>query len=322
MRRMIIVPVVLALGAAHCTARTPQEQPPAAPAPPPPPVTELAVPKGFMLEHFGRGDTLRRIVQVQYPEAHQQWSDGDLIVVSGANTPCFLVRLGHRIERLTPCPGLDASGGEKRMLALKPTRWGRALTGGRYALPASKAAGAARVTGDALRQLLRPLGLPDVEHDESLAVSVYGREDGTGFALSFPIAEDAQERLGRFDLARRYGGFVDYVRDVRAWGDGQSFQWILRLDGGGVGVRLDGRQVRIGVQAGAEWKAQLDVLLRATQASAAQIPVLDVPGVALGVEEAVHLRLLAQEKALPTRAILRQLAARLSRWRDREEDEP
>ena len=53
---------------------------------------------------------------------------------------------------------------------------------------------------------------------------------------------------------RRYGGFVDYVRDVRAW-DGQSFQWILRLDGGGVGVRLDGRQVRIGVQAGTEWKA-------------------------------------------------------------------
>ena len=119
---------------------------------------------------------------------------------------------------------------------------------------------------------------------------------------------------------RRYGGFVDYVRDVRAWGDGQSFQWILRLDGGGVGVRLDGRQVRIGVQAGAEWKAQLDVLLRATQASAARIPVLDVPGVALGVEEAVHLRLLAQEKALPARGILRQLAARLSRWRDREED--
>ena len=87
MRRMIIVPVVLALGAAHCTARTPQEQPPAAPAPPPPPVTELEVPKGFTLEHFGRGNALQRIVQVQYPEAHQQWSDGDLIVVSGVDAP-------------------------------------------------------------------------------------------------------------------------------------------------------------------------------------------------------------------------------------------
>ena len=161
MRRMIIVPVVLALGAAHCTARTPQEQPPAAPAPPPPPVTELEVPKGFTLEHFGRGDALQRIVQVQYPEAHQQWSDGDLIVVSGVDALCFLVRLGHRIERLKPCPALDAPGVEKRVLALKPTRWGRALTGGRYALPASKAAG--RLELPAMRFVSSaPLGLPDV----------------------------------------------------------------------------------------------------------------------------------------------------------------
>ena len=70
----------------------------------PPPVTELEVPKGFTLEHFGRGDALQRIVQVQYPEAHQQWSDGDLIVVSGVDALCFLVRLGHRIERLKLCP--------------------------------------------------------------------------------------------------------------------------------------------------------------------------------------------------------------------------
>ena len=141
-------------------------------------------------------------------------------------------------------------------------------------------------------------------------------------ALEFGVNEELLERLGRFDLSKRYGGFPDYVSDVRAWGDGSSFQWIVRLDGGGAGVRLVGRRLRLAVHTGEAWKAALDNLLRATEASPGLIPLLTIEGLSLKSLPDAKLRPTAQEKALPTRPVLGQLEARLKRWLAEVKEEP
>ena len=321
MTRVILLPIALVLSAAHCTSRppTPEEQ---KPEPPPPPAKVVEVPAGFALEHFGNAPDLRALIKVTDPELDKLWTDGDVVVVRRQSERCAFVRRGHRVEPLIPCPKVADPKAARQSLDLVPTRFAQALVEGSLSLTKGKLEGAVRVPSGWVRALLAPLGLPEVELEPELEVRVYGTEGGVGFGLEISVNEDLLERLGRFDLTKRYGGFPEYVSDVRAWGDGNSFQWIVRLDGGGAGVRLAGRQLRLAVQTGEAWKAGLDGLLRAAQTSAGVIPLLALEGLSVEVTPDDKMRPIVQEKPLPTRPVLGQLAARLKRWLAEVKEEP
>jgi len=321
MTRVIVLPIALVLSAAHCTSRPPAplDQ---KPEPPPPPAKVVEVPAGFALEHFGQAPDLRALIKVTDPELDKLWTDGDLVLVRRQSERCVFVRRGHRVEPLIPCPKAADPKAAMQSLDLVPTRFAQVLVEGSLIVPKGKLEGSVRVPSAWVQALLAPLGLPEVELEAELEVSVYGSEEGTGVALEFGVNEELLERLGRFDLSKRYGGFPDYVSDVRAWGDGSSFQWIVRLDGGGAGVRLVGRRLRLAVHTGEAWKAALDNLLRATEASPGLIPLLTIEGLSLKSLPDAKLRPTAQEKALPTRPVLGQLAARLKRWLAEVKEEP
>ena len=93
------------------------------------------------------------------------------------------------------------------------------------------------------------------------------------------------------------------------------------IGGGGAGMRLDGRKVRLAVQAGAEWEQGLDALLRGSKAAWVPLPVLAVEGLVADAAPGQGWRLRAPEKPLPTRSLLRQLAARLARWTAKTEEQ-
>ena len=321
MNRVIFVPIALMLSAAHCTSQSAKPVSPKIEKPAPPPIKEMKAPVGYELLHFGAGAGFRALIKVLDPQLFKRWTQGDLIVLQGKQSRCSFLRLGHEIETLSPCPETRGVEPKPMKISLTPTIFGQPLKDGTLLLEPGSVDGSASVPSDWLNALLKPMRFPDVDLTETLDVRTFGQPDGTGFAFEFELAEEVLERLGRFDLSKRYGGFADYVRDVRAWGDGHRFQWILRLDGGGVGLRLEDRRVRLALQTGAVWKEQLDALLRATQTHAIQIPVLSVPDLSIMVEEGIKLRLHVEQKPLPSRAVLRQLSARLTRWLAKAEEE-
>ena len=321
MNRVAILPIALTLSAAHCTSQSAGSVNPQAEKPAPPPVKAIEAPAGFQLFHFGRGAEFKIMVKALYPELFTRWSQGDLIVLKRDELICASLRIGHQIETITPCPKTTDAVAKPETVVLKHTLFSQALQDGWLVLKPGSGAGSAQVPRGWLLALLEPLGLPVVDLPEVLEIRSFGQPEGTGFAFDFVVAEDVLERLGRFDLSKRYGGFADYVRDVRAWGDGATFQWIIRLDGGGAGLRVDGRRLRLAVQAGSAWKEQLDALLRAEQIQPIDLPVLSAPGLSIRVEQGTKLGLRSEQKPLPTRTVLQQLEARLVRWLATAEEE-
>jgi len=321
MNRIGFFLVALTRSSAHCTSQSVQPVVPKVEKPPPPPLKELEVPVGFQLVHFGQGAELRTLIKAVDPQLFNRWTKGDLIVLRRDQSMCVFLRLGHQIETISPCPRPEGVPVETQKIALKPTLFGQALHDGSVVLKPGSVKGSAWLSSQWLRTALQSLGLPQVDLADMLELRAFAQSENSGFALEFKVAEDLLERLGRFDLAKRYGGFADYVRDVRAWGDGTSFQWIVRLDEGGAGLRLDGRRLRLAVQTGSVWKEQLDTLLRATQTQSIQFPILTVPNLAVAIDDGVKLRLVVEQKPLPTRPVLRQLTARLARWLAKAEEE-
>jgi len=272
------------------------------------------VPSGFAIEHFGDAADLRIVIKSVDPELDLLWQTGSLITLRRNEARCAYARIGPEIQPLRPCE--QALGGDAGSTTLQLTsrRFGVPLSEGVVLLERIKDSDAVIVPRAWLRAWLAPLGLPDLATADPLPIRVFASEGGNGFALEWQLAEDAPAALGRFDLTRRYGGFADYVSDVRAWGDGSKFQWMLRLDGGGVGLRLVGRTLRLAVQSGSDWQQALDGTLGASKIAAATLPVLQIDGLALQLDPAGSLRPVTLEKPLPTTALLRQLAARLKRW--------
>ena len=80
--------------------------------------------------------------------------------------------------------------------------------------------GQLRVERALLERYLAPLGVPPRATKDPVDVQVFGLPDGSGWGLSFELTEPVLAALARFDLTRRYGAYADYVRSVRAWGDG------------------------------------------------------------------------------------------------------
>jgi len=308
-----------ALGAAHCAVKNQASLPGSetgatSDAGQKPPAREITVPSGFVIEHFGDAPDLRAVIKVLDPELDSLWQNGSLITLRRNGSRCAYARLGAEIHPLRPCE--QALGGDagSTTLALESRRFGVPLSQGAVILERVKGSDTVIVPRAWLTAWLAPLGLPVLATADPVPLRVFASEEGRGFALEWVIAEDALAALGRFDLTRRYGGFADYVSDVRAWGDGSKFQWILRLDGGGVGLRLVGRTLRLAVQSGSDWQQALDQLLGRPNLAAASLPVLQIDGLALRLDPAGTLRPMAVKNPLPTTPLLRQLAARLQRW--------
>ena len=310
------------LGAAHCTANAPEAtSEKVAPKVLLPPARDITVPEGYVIEHFGDADDLRRLIKVTDPELDKLWAKGSLITLRRDQATCAYARVGPAILPLRPCPEAAPKGPQKT-LKLAFHRFGVPLVDGVVPLERAEKTDALLINRAWLIALFEPIGLPLVATSDPVPLRVFTTDEGRGFALEMPLTEDVLAALGRFDLMRRYGGFADYVSDVRAWGDGKKFQWMLRLDGGGVGLRLVGQTLRLAVQSGPKWQETLDGVLRATTTKAVRLPLVQVDGLAVEVDPSGHLRPMAIEKALPATQLLRQLAARLKRWlaKSKEED--
>ena len=310
MIRALVSLIALCLGAATCAKRPAPDQDPAKPVPPPPPAKEATVPAGYALEHFGDGEAFKLLVAALHPELAKAWGEGSIGVLRRGDHRCAISRQGPNVTPIVPCE--QGPEGATQVLPLAPTLFGLGMSDGWVA--ASPRAGFQMKSAD-LARALAPLVLPDVDLPEQVLVNVEARADGSGQAIALELGEDAIERIARFDLRRRYGANNDYVGSVRAWGDGKHYQWITKLEGGGAGLRLDGRKLRIAVQAGAAWQDGLDQLLRSPGDALGPFPSLLSPELVLRLDEARGWTIEAAEKPLPTAGLLRQLAARLRRWR-------
>jgi hypothetical protein len=329
---------VLLLSAAHCALRdtgTKPAEPELTPDKKSPPASEIEAPAGYVIEHFGDAEDLRLWVQKSDSELFKLWTLGSLITLRSGETRCAFARVGPEIRVLRSCPlpaPVGPAAGEHQgavnspkthVLPLSAHRFGVPLVDGWVALTQGEIASSRRIPRVWLEAFLAPIGQPLPATDEVLQMQIFGADEGSGLALDFQLTDDLLGAIARFDLKARYGGLADYINDVRAWGNGQYFQGMLRLHGGGVGLRLEGKDLRLAVYSGAEWQQKLDALLRSKIPGPALLPLLQLEGWAIVVDPERGLSAQRLEKPLPTAALLGQLAARLQRWRNEpEEDEP
>jgi hypothetical protein len=340
-KRLVLVLAVLLLSAAHCALRDKVSKSPQ-PAPTsvlkPSPATQIEAPAGYVIEHYGDAEDLRLWIKNSDPELFKLWTLGSLITLQKGETRCAFARVGAQIRVLRPCPlpqksaHLASDAGEHdgalappatRFLPLVTHRFGVPLVEGWAALAQAETPVSRRLPRAWLEAFLAPIGQPLPATDEILEIQIFGADEGAGLAFAFELSDDLLGAIGRFDLKARYGGQADYVNDVRAWGDGRYFQGMLRLHGGGVGLRLQGKNLRLAVYGGADWQQKLDALLRSEKPGPALFPLLQLDGWAIVFDPERGLSTRRLEKPLPTAALLGQLAARLKRWRSEpEEDEP
>ena len=316
MRPLALSLVVVAIGAAHCARQAPAPAQVVDAGPPPVP-TSLSVPAGLAITHIGDDEALRRLVHRTMPELGKLWRTGFLITGQLGKRRCSWVRVVAEITAIEPCaPAVsgDAGATKTRQLPLLPQRFGRILDAGVIPFDGVAEGGEISVPRALLDRLLAPLNLPDFESADPVKLTVHIGDGGASISIALAVLGDLRGRFGRFDLSRRYGAYRGYARDVRAWGDAAYFQWIVRLEGGGAGLRAKEGKLRVAMVAGSDWKTRLDALLRGAEGAWGPVAIPGHDDLILEAVVGRGLRLVAAEKPLPTAPLMRQLAPRMKRW--------
>jgi hypothetical protein len=189
--------------------------------------------------------------------------------------------------------------------------WGRTLEQDIYPLSGIGADRIWAVDAVQLSALTDFLKLPDVAEFGPQSLTWVRFADGTGIGMELRFGNSPMGVLSRYDLAMRFGGPRAYRNDVKAWGAHDQFHWVLRLEGGGAGIAIDGLVLRAGIVSGNEWSASLERLLSGLPEGPQDLTVPSFSALTVEPVEGRGLRLSLDGSPLPAALLLVHLARRL-----------
>jgi hypothetical protein len=277
------------------------------------PPTEVIVPAGFVAEFVGSSPLARRLMP-DFGEPGDARADEVRVVGRLNGQPCGF-SFGPNGRRSLPSPQSAACAVDPEevgvSMSLLPMLWGRTLEQDILAFSGIGADRIWAVDPAQLSLLTALLKLPDVAEFGPQSLAWVRFADGTGIGMELRFAKSPMVALSRYDLALRFGGPRAYRNDVKAWGAHDQFHWVLRLEGGGAGVAIDGLVVRVGIVSGKEWSVSLERLLSGLPEGPQDLTVPNFSALTVEPVEGRGLRLSLDRSPLPAALLLVHLARRL-----------